>query len=248
MDEDALTVGKKCLLRAERYAALTKTTLTIDEIDVLDTLRDHVSMIETKMSYKEEEEEEGLSSSRRMCSTVSLGDEENDDGNDARLSAYQNKHASKLKQGGSHSMVVSITHRVERMRKLMRLDGGKESFLFDDLDHHQQVLNGLSKIFKVYARGNSLHASTKSQHHVAVDGRQLDMDEFLLGGPYITFEGFLFLCHDFHVTPRKDGKGNRKLNTRAGESFLLPDILDAQIIFIMSTIASHPILKTNGKF
>ena len=82
-----------------------------------------------------------------------------------------------------------------------------------------------------------------SSHDVALAGRNLDYDEFLLGGPYMSWDGFLFFCHDFNVTPRRDGKGDRKMNTRAGEAFLLPDNADARIIFIMAALANHPLLK-----
>lgn len=63
----------------------------------------------------------------------------------------------------------------------------------------------------------------------------------------MSWEGFLFFCHDFRITPRRDGKGNRKLNTRAGESYLLHDPFDAQLIFTMTAIAQFPILRISNE-
>jgi len=75
-----------------------------------------------------------------------------------------------------------------------------------ELNHAHQIVTSLNKIFKSYVRGNAVHAQTKTGTYVALDGRELDMDDFLLGGPYMSWEGFLFFCHDFNITPRRDGK------------------------------------------
>ena len=129
----------------------------------------------------------------------------------------------------------------------MKLDNSKDFLMASELNHAHQIVTSLHKIFKSYVRGNAVHAQTKTGTYVALDGMELDMDDFLLGGPYMSWDGFLFFCHDFNITPRRDGRGNRKLNTRAGESFLFTDNLEVQIVFTMTALAPHEILKMKTK-
>jgi hypothetical protein len=62
----------------------------------------------------------------------------------------------------------------------------------------------------------------------------------------MSWDGFLFFCHDFNITPRRDGKGDRKMNTRAGEAFLFPDNMDAKIVFTMTALAPSSLLKVRN--
>ena len=61
-----------------------------------------------------------------------------------------------------------------------------------------------------------------------------------------SWDGFSLFCHDFNITPRRDGKGNRKMNTRAGEAFLLSDNADAKMIFTMTALAQYKILRVKS--
>jgi hypothetical protein len=40
-------------------------------------------------------------------------------------------------------------------------------------------------------------------------------------GPYMRWDGFQCICHDFNICPRTDGRGGRELSLRASEDFLL---------------------------
>ena len=148
---------------------------------------------------------------------------------------------------GATSLTLSLAHKVELMKRSFRLDDGEEYLLLGNLNHAHQLMGTLRKIFNSYVRGNAVHASTQSGTYVALDGVELDMDDFLLGGPYLSWEGFLFFCHDFNLTPRRDGKGNRKMNIRAGESFLFNDNMEVQMIFTMTSIAPQEILKVKNQ-
>ena len=254
MHFDALAVAKKCLLKAERYAAISNAGYTQEEIEVMTILRDHVAMLETALSFAvvssaADDKNKTTTTGRRMASMGSIADEENDDKNDSHLASgyidsLRNRGRNNLKHNSG--AMLSLSHRVEKIKRLSRLDGPKDCLQVGQLNHVQQVMAELSKIFRVYVRGNALAASTLSGTSVTVDGHKLDMDAFLLDGPYMSWDGFLFFCHDFRITPRKDGRGNRKLNTRAGESYLLPDNYDAQVIFTMSSIAQGPILRVEA--
>ncbi|GMH82472.1 hypothetical protein TrVE_jg604 [Triparma verrucosa] len=243
---DAWVCAKRTLLRAEKYQGLSAVPLEDGEIEMLQRLRDFVSMLETYLSHHKHNKE--TKSNRKMCNLAELEGEENDDGN---RNASQFEHFDmKRRQSqlvGATSLTLSLAHKVELMKRSFRLDDGEEYLLLGNLNHAHQLMGTLRKIFNSYVRGNAVHASTQSGTYVALDGVELDMDDFLLGGPYLSWEGFLFFCHDFNITPRRDGKGNRKMNIRAGESFLFNDNMEVQMIFTMTSIAPQEILKVKNQ-
>ncbi|GMI18538.1 hypothetical protein TrLO_g14891 [Triparma laevis f. longispina] len=242
---DAWVCAKRTLLRAEKYQGLSATALDESETEMLQRLRDFVSMLETYLSHHKHNSE--TKSDRKMCNLAELEQEENDDGNrNAGQFEHFNMKRRQSQLQGATSLTLSLAHKVELMKRGFRLDDGEEYLLLGNLNHASQLMGTLRKIFNSYVRGNAVHASTQSGTSAALDGVELDMDDFLLGGPYLSWEGFSFFCHDFNITPRRDGKGNRKMNIRAGESFLFNDNMEVQMIFTMTSIAPQEVLKVKN--
>ena len=75
---DALCVGKKTLLRAEKFNAISTRTLEEEEVAVLQVLRDFVGMLETFLARRKIYKTE---SGRKFADLKELDEEENDDGN-----------------------------------------------------------------------------------------------------------------------------------------------------------------------
>ena len=71
------------------------------------------------------------------------------------------------------SASLTLAHRVERIRRLMKLDDSKAFLMASELNHAQQIVTSLHKIFKSYVRGNAVHAQTKTGTYVALDGREV---------------------------------------------------------------------------
>ncbi len=175
MHFDALAVAKKCLLKAERYAAISKSGFTPEELEVISMLRDHVSMLETTLSFAVVDPKR--TTGRQMANMADIADEENDDKNDSHMaSGYIDSLKKRDKHHTNAGVLLSLSHRVEKIKRLSRLDGPKEFMLVGQLNHVQQVMSELNKIFRVYVRGNSLAASTQSGTSVSVDGHKLDID------------------------------------------------------------------------
>ena len=239
---DAWVCGKKTLLRAEKYNAISSKALTAEETKVLQVLRDYVSMLEVYIGHHKNSS--SVQSDRKFCSMNSLEEEENDDGKDHELIGKFGKGPTQKKAASSS---LSLAHKVDKLRRLMKLDGSDSFLMASDLNHAQEIMSALRKIFKSYVRGNALSAQTKTGTYVTLDGRELGMTDFLLGGPYMSWDGFLFFCHDFNITPRRDLKGNRKLHTRAGESYLFPEPFEVQAIFTLTSLAPHEILKVQNE-
>ena len=135
------------------------------------------------------------------------------------------------------SLALSLAHKVEMLKRSFHLSESTDPyFLLGDLNHAHQILSACRKIFNSYVRGHAVHAEAKTGTYVALDGQELDMDDFLLGGPYLSWDGFFFFCHDFNICPRNDGKGNRKVNIRAGDSYLFNDHSEVQMVFTLAPI------------
>lgn len=79
MPMNAWVCGKKVLLLAEKYNAISHEDLKHSQIEMLQVLRHHVSMLEVYLSTHKDNKE--TKSGRKYCDLNSLMEEENDDGN-----------------------------------------------------------------------------------------------------------------------------------------------------------------------
>ena len=79
MPMDAWVCGKKALLLAEKYSAISHEEMQESQVEALQVLRDHVSMLEVYLTAHRENKE--TKSGRKYCNLDSLAEEENDDGN-----------------------------------------------------------------------------------------------------------------------------------------------------------------------
>mmetsp|Transcript_18973 Transcript_18973/g.37952 ORF Transcript_18973/g.37952 Transcript_18973/m.37952 type:complete len:597 (-) Transcript_18973:50-1840(-) len=242
---DALCVGKKALLRAEKFNAISARPMEEEEVEVLQVLREFVGTLETFLARRKMDKTE---SGRKFANLKELDEEANDDGN-RNASQFEKFNTERRKSTlrGVDRLSLSLAHKVENLKRSFVISESAEPhFLLGDLSHAHQILSACRRIFNSYVRGNAVHAEAKTGTFVALDGQELDMDDFLLGGPYLSWEGFHFFCHDFNICARKDGKGNRKVNIRAGDSYLFSDVAEVQMVFTLTPLAPGPVLKVSA--
>lgn len=224
---DGWIVGKKGLIRAEKY--LASDSIVSDEVvEALECLRGVVKWLEEKVAC---DEEEGENSSRRaIANEQSLVLEDNTHHEkDGKLPKIQS--SLKTNGRGYSDALNKMVQRVEWIKSVCRMP----TMVFDDLDHCATIGKALRRLFNSYVRGNAVHAEMKSGTYCDISGQVIDMDDYLLNGPFLNWDGFLFMLHDFHILARRDGKGGRKVNTRAGEEFLANGSGDdIKLCFVMS--------------
>jgi hypothetical protein len=96
-----------------------------------------------------------------MCDVGALEHEENDHAGEGGEFAHFQK-GSKKKKDELDSVTLTLAHRVENYKRLMRFDTGEEFVMMAGLDHASLIKTSLDKIFRTYVRGNAVHANAKS--------------------------------------------------------------------------------------
>ena len=235
---DAFIVSKRGLLRAEMFAATTRE-LTVEETEALQVLRDQVAMLEFRIASSSEM----ATSSGRAIADEKLLLEENAATSGLELPPIKSLNKSSK---GYSDQVLSLAQTVEKLKNTMRLDNNNTMTLAD-LDHATLMQTELKRLFSTYVRGNAVHAEMKSGDYVDIDGQVININSFLLDGPFMNWDGFSLMLHDFHICPVRNGKGNRKVNTRAGEDFLTSDPFVLMMIFVMAGVAPSCILAATDE-
>lgn len=102
---------------------------------------------------------------------------------------------------------------VQRLRRMMHRKMTKR---LDKFGNGAIYMLSLKAIFNAYVRGNALHGVTVSANRrmgVGVGNSLTTVDGFLLGGPYLSWSGFVTFLRDFNISSRPPQ------NTRAGQNF-----------------------------
>jgi len=95
------------------------------------------------------------------------------------------------------------------VQKLRRQVQKVESSRLDKLEQGHAYSAALNSIFKAYVRGNAMPGRNTYQHSklgVGVGGSSTTMDQFMLGGPYLSWKGFVMFLRDFNLAKRPTGK------------------------------------------
>jgi hypothetical protein len=105
--------------------------------------------------------------------------------------------------------VVLSPYALAIVQKLRRQVHKVESSRLDKLERGHAFSAALNSIFKAYVRGNAMPGQYTYQHNklgVGVGGSSTTMDQFMLGGPYLSWKGFVMFLRDFNLARRPSGK------------------------------------------